>query len=222
MFERFEEDAYLRAVEESIEQRSTPARVIQDMLDRIQQCENKILDLMKIDLTKPIQKPGWSPKKSNSSQISDNSLTSTGEILRKQDEDYRLLERQALLEQDEEEDEGDDLSNYDDLSAGDHEWDFLSTSTESGQEDEVEQNDDQSNNIIIKIQLSGETPEFSFPPQAIGQKVYDAVFQKYSAQISSGRNGFKLKDIFGKEILRDKTLQEQQIKNKTMFSIKEE
>ena len=243
MFMYNEDEAYNNAIRESLaaqlippEQRGIPTNIqgnetgtqikVREMLASIDMCRDKIKELMELDLNKkPAPKPSPNSKRlsPNISRISQNdSLDSTQQLIRQQDEDFYAAEnRQLRIEAEEEEMEEDEdgFLTFDD-SIGSHEEDDDAKISDSDTD-----TDDFVNSlftddlIVIKIRLPKESKEFSFQPTALGQKVYDKVSKKIGDQLNvTDLGNFEIVDALGVVLQKDKTLEEQGIRSKTIFT----
>ncbi|EAX99309.1 hypothetical protein TVAG_152280 [Trichomonas vaginalis G3] len=230
-----EEEAMRNAIQESIENQQmqeilppgygqpveTPVDAkVNRLLYAIDRTKAKIDQLMKYDITKTM-KATSSPKK----KTPPPPLSSSAQIRNEQDRKYRLAELEALRRQEEEEEEANEQYEDDNLHSP-----TAHTEGEENQEqgepsvieEPVSQIPSQNDSIIImKVQINCQKLTFTYPSSTKGEVVYQAVFDHMQPTSNSMTfDSLQILDPIGKLLERNKTLAEQNIRNKTLFFVR--
>ena len=243
-----EEAALRRALEESIaaeiippEQRIPPnddddkststQKIVREMLKNIDICEQKINALISMDLTntkifnksQSLRSPKSKSRKSLSSPQNSSSgqLNTSAEIRMQQDRAFYEAEQRQIIDNLSEED-------FNELSFEEEEEEVFGTfSSESllSQEEEDQQqhapsvSNDQ-NALTIALQLPRTRVVYSFMPSDLGKCVYDKAQAALIEQGEDEIEDFQIIAPLGQPLLKDKTLAEQHVVNKTLFSVR--
>jgi hypothetical protein len=230
-------------------ERSTQTEiVVNDIYKNIEKCENQMKELMEMDLskTKVFDKSRSSSLKKTISRFSsqspnnspESSLNSSAEIRMHQDRAFYEAERRHIMA--EEEDLTSDISLDFDLESEYEEYEDDLESTIISAEDLhqlipsltdapqataaqppiTNQTTPEIAPITIAMQLPRGRSVYNFSPNDLGQRVYEVVINTLKTQIVSIPDDLQVIDPLGNVLLKDKTLAEQNIPTKTLFSVR--
>lgn len=189
------------------------------LLYAIDNTQKKIEELLKYDIKKTLKVA--SPKKKSTQ----NPLETSGggaNSISEQDRLYYLAEQAALRRQEQEEEEQAHEEEETHEQPSTHNEDVptpqIIQPIEEGNSQLPTQSQDQ---IIMAFMTNNGRIKFNFPPDTMGEQVYRSVFNQMKPTTNSlAEDQYQIVDPYGTVLVRDKTLEEQHVRTKTVYSVR--